>query len=368
MPRFGALFVGCYGASASTLLASLSANLTQQESFKLGSYWCTATGDYHPGVGAMAIGGWDYAAASLAEALARNGLVKSNEIVPIREPHLFPAIVGPGDYAARREGIAPTHGSLREAIDAAKKDIIAFRTQQKCTRVMVCNTSSPILCTDTSRKLWSAATAYSVGSVECGADWVEFTPSDTITAELLALSNSTGSRLAGRDGSTGQTILKAALAEFLVRRGLRIDHWYSTNLIGNHDGLVLSDEDYCRTKLEDKRKALDDVLDDPGAHIVEIQYVPPAGDDKEAWDCVHFTGWSNARMSLRVNWLGKDSFLAAPLLLDILSGLMLADDVGRGPGLIPELGIFFKHPLGLQRCTHSDLVALLEQYIGQQRR
>jgi myo-inositol-1-phosphate synthase len=192
---------------------------------------------------------------------------------------------------------------------------------------------------------------------------------DSITRSLITRSQQTGACIAGRDGSTGQTILKLLFRDFLQDRGLSILSWYSTNLIGNRDGLVLDNPEYNETKIRDKLSVLPEPLltsSSRHTHLVDIRYFPPAGDDKEAWDCVYFRGWLDRKMSLRVNWHGSDSYLAAPLILDIVSGLIKAHKLGRRGGVVSELSLFFKAPIASDGDRFYEQLHLFQQLATQE--
>lgn len=358
---WGVLFVGCYGATASTTLAGILSGITDHQSLKLGSYWCAANGDYPSEVYSIEVGGWDCRHSNLHDALIDNAILPFS-LPKSKEPTTFPAIIGPADYACRVDGIKPTHSYETDAIDSVRANIVSFRNSLGLERIIVVNTSSPMYCGENA-ELWSSTRAYALATVTEGCDWVEFTPSDSITPDLLELAKRTGARVAGRDGSTGQTIMKLLLRDYLLNRGFHIDHWFSTNLIGNRDGLVLAHPDYNKTKLRDKSGVLDGVFKNSAQHQVEIQYVPPAGDNKESWDCVHFTGWMQKSMSLRINWQGADSYLAAPLILDIVSSLMHAYKTECPPGLLNSIGIFFKAPQGVENYTYNSLQDLFHAFI-----
>jgi myo-inositol-1-phosphate synthase len=187
-----------------------------------------------------------------------------------------------------------------------------------------------------------AGMMYAAGAVDAGAHFVDFTPSATLDAAAIwRHAEAAGVQLAGRDGSTGQTMLKVTLAEMLARRGIKVDAWYSTNLIGNRDGLVLSQPDFAASKIADKTGALDG--QQPDFHKVAIEYLPPWGDSKEAWDAIECSTWLGAPLSIRIDWRGRDSQLAAAMVLDLVRLVHRGAASGLG-GFQPQLGFFFKRP------------------------
>ncbi len=142
---------------------------------------------------------------------------------------------------------------------------------------------------------------------------------------LVALAARTRTPLAGKDLKTGQTLIKTIIAPGLKARLLGITGWYSTNILGNRDGEVLEDPDSFKTKEESKKSALEYILQPklyPDLyqnlyHMVRINYYPPRGDNKEGWDNIDLVGWLGYPMQLKINFLCRDSILAAPIVLDV---------------------------------------------------
>jgi myo-inositol-1-phosphate synthase len=158
--------------------------------------------------------------------------------------------------------------------------------------------------------------------------------------------------ISGCDGKTGQTYFKVVLASALKARSLFVDGWYSLNILGNADGKNLMDPDRAAGKVANKTQLLDDILGYPvgerygePSHKVHIDYYPPRGDAKEAWDAIDFQGMFGLPMSIRLNFQARDSVLAAPLVLDLARWMAALKMAGRA-GPIPELGFYFKKPLG----------------------
>src|SRR5215468_8757485 len=182
---------------------------------------------------------------------------------------------------------------------------------------------------------------------------------------LCALARRTRTPFCGKDGKTGQTLLKTALAPMLALRGLRVRGWISANYLGNADGENLSHPEHAVEKLRNKLGVLDDILGYPVEnHIVDIRYYGPRGDFKESWDNIDFTGFCGVPMQLKVNLLGKDSVLAAPLAIDAARLLDRAAHAGAvGPQ--EQLSLFFKHPI-VDGVPDHDLFrqrSLLERWV-----
>ena len=173
-----------------------------------------------------------------------------------------------------------------------------------------------------------------------------FTPS--VAADIPALvefAEKQGVPIAGKDGKTGQTFIKTVLAPALRSRALKVEGWYSTNILGNRDGLALSNEDSLASKIKTKASVLRSILGyEVADHIVDIRYYKPRGDNKEAWDNIDVKGFLGQSMQLKVNFLCKDSILAAPLVIEIARCLDLAEQKGES-GIQEQLSVFFKLPM-----------------------
>jgi myo-inositol-1-phosphate synthase len=146
------------------------------------------------------------------------------------------------------------------------------------------------------------------------------------------------------DGKTGQTLLKTALAAMLRVRRLHVDGWFSTNVLGNNDGLVLDSPSSNKTKVLSKTAVLDSIVGyRVENHQVHIHYYKPRGDAKEAWDNIDITGFAGIPMQIKVNFLCQDSALAAPLVIDLVRLLDVAKRAGES-GIQRQLSLFFKSP------------------------
>jgi myo-inositol-1-phosphate synthase len=193
---------------------------------------------------------------------------------------------------------------------------------------------------------------YALAAVLSGVPVVNFTPNDLEIPIVVDEAIERGIPICGRDGKTGQTYLKVVLASALKARSLYVNGWYSLNLLGNSDGKNLMDPDRAASKKANKTEVLDGILGYPvgekegsSCHNVHIDYYPPRGDAKEAWDVIDFHGMFGLPMSLRLNFQGRDSILAAPLVLDLARWMAALQMAGRS-GPIPELAFYFKKPVG----------------------
>jgi len=168
---------------------------------------------------------------------------------------------------------------------------------------------------------------------------------------LVSLASEVKAPIAGKDFKTGQTLLKSVIAPGLKARLLGVTGWYSTNILGNRDGEVLDDPESFKTKEESKKSLLDYILQ-PNlypdlyanlCHVVRINYYPPRGDNKEGWDNIDIVGWLGYDMQLKINFLCRDSILAAPIVLDLILFLDLASRAGLS-GIQEWLSFYWKSP------------------------
>lgn len=194
---------------------------------------------------------------------------------------------------------------------------------------------------------------YAYALIESGVPYVNGAPnlSADIPA-LLELADAKRVPVAGKDFKTGQTLMKTILAPGLMSRKLGLRGWFSTNILGNRDGMVLDDPYSFKTKEESKLSVLESIFDDElypdlysdYCHKVRINYYPPRGDDKEAWDNIDIFGWLGYPMQIKINFLCKDSILAAPIVLDLALFIDLAQRSGLY-GVQDWLSFYFKSPM-----------------------
>jgi myo-inositol-1-phosphate synthase len=260
----------------------------------------------------------------------------------------------------------------REFVRAVQRDLEEFWTASGARRVIVVNvaTTEPLpppdlleldlvglermLDVPDARLPTSALYAYA--AIDLRMPYVNFTPSvgAALTA-LEALARARGVPHAGRDGKTGETLLKSALAPMFRMRGLQVRSWVGFNVLGNADGLALADPATAASKTESKGKVVPSILGYEPHTLVRIDYVPTLGDWKTAWDLIQFEGFLKTPMTLQFTWQGADSALAAPLVLDLVRLVDLAASRGERGGL-GHLAFFFKSPVS---CEVHDLA---EQY------
>ncbi|TWT46430.1 inositol-3-phosphate synthase [Botrimarina hoheduenensis] len=259
---------------------------------------------------------------------------------------------------------SPTSSATpRALVEQIKADLIAFRESNQLDQVVVAILSStePPTPADTLPTTWDqlnplldraescplrASSLYALAAIESGMPLINFTPS--LGASCAALEEravACGTPLAGRDGKTGETLLKSVLAPMFAKRALRVESWVGHNLLGNRDGAVLADPDNKRSKIDSKDALLARLLGYAPQSLVSIEPIASLGDWKTAWDHVHFRGFLGVPMTLQFTWQGCDSALAAPLVLDLARLITLAEERGEA-GPINALAAFFKSPQG----------------------
>ena len=217
----------------------------------------------------------------------------------------------------------------------------------------------------------SPSTLYAYAAIKCGVPFINGAPnlSCNIPA-LVELARKNKVPVCGSDYKTGQTLMKTIIAPGLKARALGINGWFSTNILGNRDGEVLDDPASFKTKEVSKLSVLDSILKPeifPELyknlyHKVTINYYPPRGDNKEGWDNIDIFGWLGYPMQLKVDFLCRDSILAAPLALDLILFTDLAKRCGMG-GIQEWLSFYFKSPMHAKEVyAENDLFVQLEKF------
>ena len=193
---------------------------------------------------------------------------------------------------------------------------------------------------------------YAYAALQAGVPFANGAPN--LTADipaLLELAEQNKVPICGKDFKTGQTLMKTILAPGLKARMLGLEGWYSTNILGNRDGEVLDDPDSFKTKEESKLSVLEYILQPDVypqlykdfSHVVRINYYPPRGDNKEGWDAIDLIGWLGYKMQIKIDFLCRDSILAAPIALDLALFMDLAQRA-KMKGIQEWLSFYFKAP------------------------
>lgn len=363
--RLGVAIVGVGGAVATTAIAGVEMIKAGSNSLA-GLPLADRNVEGLPGYRDMVFGGWDLADETLDRCALRHGIIGEKELSngasSLKAMKPWPA-VGSTDFCANIDGgnkiAAKSH---RDAIDIIRDDLGRFRTEQNLDQMVMINLAStervPDLDADCLRNLdafergldrddaaISPAMLYAYAAIGSDTPYANFSPSVAADAPPVAeLARKLNVPVAGKDGKTGQTMMKTVIAPALRARALHVDGWFSTNILGNSDGKALDDPKSLQSKLNTKTELLEHLLGYPVEdHIVMIHYYRPRRDDKEAWDNIDVTGFLGQKMQIKLNFLCKDSVLAAPLVIEIARVLGLAQKRGDG-GVQEQLGIFFKAP------------------------
>jgi myo-inositol-1-phosphate synthase len=372
MSKLGVVVVGLNGAVATTLVAGVAlmarglvpriGMVTERTDAKIGETLDQLL-RFAP-LEDLVFAGWDVRFANVYEAALHHKALPAPLLDSVRD-----SLIETKPWAALfartyAENVVGTNivsaTSMREQIASVMRDIQGLMHAHKLERVVMVNLASTEAflvpsAVHASREAFEAgldrddpaispAMRYFYAAVQLGIPYCNFTPSLTNIPALAALAEATKTPYAGMDGKTGQTLMKTALAAMFRVRRLHVDGWYSTNVLGNNDGLVLDSPGSNKTKVLSKSSVLDSVVGYPVEnHQVHIHYYKPRGDSKEAWDNIDITGFAGIPMQIKVNFLCQDSALAAPLVIDLVRLLDVAKRAGDF-GIQRQLSLFFKSP------------------------
>ena len=321
----------------------------------------------------VVFGGWDIFEDNSYEAAKTAGVLAPELLEQIR-PELeqirpWPAVFD-RQYVKRLDGPNVKKGkNKRELAEQLREDIRRFKQEHQLDRLVMvwCGsteiylTESPVHATvgafekglEQNDPAIPSSMVYAYAAIMEGIPYANGAPNlSADVPALLQLAMEMQSPVAGKDLKTGQTLIKTVIAPGLKARLLGIEGWYSTNILGNRDGEVLDDPESFKSKEETKKSVLDFILQPtlyPDlykdlCHVVRINYYPPRGDNKEGWDNIDIFGWLGYPMQLKINFLCRDSILAAPIVLDVALFLDLAKRAGMY-GIQEWLSFYFKAPM-----------------------
>lgn len=316
--------------------------------------------------------GWDVIEDNVYETCVKSGVLKREDVEPIAD---FLKTIVPMKAAFDQNYVKLLHGknvkdvkTRREMADAVRQDIRDAMKKSGATRaVMIWCGSTEIfqkvskchLSIDAFEKglddndlAISPSQIYAYAAIKEGVAYANGAPN--LSADLPALEDlarQEGVPIAGKDFKTGQTLIKTILAPGLKTRMIGIRGWFSTNILGNRDGEVLDDPESFKSKEVSKAGVLDSILQPELYkelygdlyHKIRINYYPPRGDEKEGWDNIDIFGWMGYPMQIKIDFLCRDSILAAPIVLDLALFLDLAQRAGRS-GIQEWLSFYFKSP------------------------
>ena len=384
--KLGVLLPGM-GAVTSTFIAGVYlcrkglgkpiGSLTQMQTIRLGKRYenrAPLIKDFVPlaGLSDLVFGGWDLFPDSMYEAALKAGVLDKTQLESVRKELAaikpMTAVFDPRFIKNLKATHAKKSLNKWDLAQQVIADIKQFKAKNGLDRVVMlwCGSTeilpehSPVFespealeeglrdnCPDIPPSMIyayaaiSQGIAYGNGAPNLSAD----------IPALVELADRTGAPIMGKDFKTGQTLMKTTLAPMLKARMLGLAGWYSTNILGNRDGEVLDDPGSFKTKEKSKMSVLDAILEPhlyPELyghyhHKVRIDYYPPRGDAKEGWDNIDIVGWMNMPMQIKINFLCRDSILAAPIVLDLVLFLDLAKRAGL-KGIQEWLSFYFKSP------------------------
>jgi myo-inositol-1-phosphate synthase len=385
--RLGVLTPGL-GAVSTTFMAGVEAirrgtarpfgSLTQMGTVRLGKRTegrSPLIKDFVPlaGLDDLVFGAWDIFPDSAYEAAMKSGVLQRTEIESLR-PFLesirpMPAVFDQHNVKKLEGSHCKKGRNWMEMAEALQEDIARFRREARADRIVM------VWCASTEIHLKPSAVhatlaafedglrrrdpdiapsmVYAYAALRSGVPFANGAPN--LTADVPALSELARDRglpIAGKDFKTGQTLMKTIIAPGLKARLIGLSGWFSTNILGNRDGEVLDDPESFKTKEESKLSVLEHILQPtlyPSLygdfyHKVRINYYPPRGDNKEGWDNIDIFGWLGYPMQIKIDFLCRDSILAAPIVLDVALFLDLAQRANMR-GIQEWLSFYFKSPM-----------------------
>ncbi|MBW0160823.1 MAG: inositol-3-phosphate synthase [Sediminibacterium sp. Gen4] len=320
----------------------------------------------------VVFGGWDVYSDNVYEAAMNAKVLEAsllNAIKPELEAIKPMKAVFDKSYVKNLDGTHIKQAATKwDLANEVINDIENFKTANGCDRVVI------VWCGSTEKYIEQSAVhetiesfeaglknndpaispsmIYAYAAIKIGVPYANGAPNLTCDIPaLIELSKETNTPIGGKDFKTGQTLMKTILAPGLHARALGVRGWFSTNILGNRDGLVLDDPDNFKTKEVSKLSVLEDILQpdiNPKLygdlyHKVRINYYPPHGDNKESWDNIDIFGWLGYSMQIKINFLCRDSILAAPIVLDLAIFMDLAKRANMS-GIQEWLSFYFKSP------------------------
>ncbi len=384
--KLGILLVGL-GAVSTTFVAGVEAikrdiskpigSLTQMGTIRLGKRTdnnVPMIKDFVPlaTLDDIVFGAWDIFEENAFDAAMNAGVLEKDLLNQVSEQlaSLKPMkAVFDNRYVKRLDGKNVQTGKNKmELAEHLMQDIVDFKQENNCDRVVMVWAASTEIFLETSEihesiealekamydndENIAPSMIYAYAAIKSGVPFANGAPNLTVDIPALTkLAEDEGVPICGKDFKTGQTLMKTILAPGFKSRMLGLDGWYSTNILGNRDGEVLDDPENFKTKENSKLSVLDTILQPKVypdlygdySHVVRINYYPPRGDNKEGWDNIDIFGWLGYKMQIKVDFLCRDSILAAPLVLDLALFLDLAKRA-KMKGLQEWLSFYFKAP------------------------
>jgi myo-inositol-1-phosphate synthase len=382
-----AILIPGLGAVATTLIAGVEAikkgkahpigSLTQMGNIRLGKRTDNRNPlikDFVPlaSLKDIVFGGWDIYTDNVYEAAVNAKVLEAHQLFDLKSElekiRPMPAVFNQ-DYVKNIHGTnVKTTASKVEQARELMDDIQRFQKENNCERAVIvwCASTEKYIEPGSIHKSLEAfenalerndvhispSMIYAYAALKLGVPFVNGAPNLTVDIPaLLELAKETNTPIAGKDFKTGQTLMKTVIAPGLHARALGVNGWFSTNILGNRDGQVLDDPDNFKTKEVSKLSVLDEIFQPASNpllygnmhHKVRINYYPPRGDNKESWDNIDIFGWMGYEMQIKINFLCRDSILAAPIVLDLALFIDLAKRAGMS-GIQEWLSFYLKSP------------------------
>jgi myo-inositol-1-phosphate synthase len=321
----------------------------------------------------LVFGGWDIYEDNCYDAATKAGVLDASLLEQVRPAieNISPwkAVFDRG-YVKNLDGINVKTGKNKmDLAEQVMSDIDAFRETHHLDRMVMvwCGSTEKFMKPQAAHQTLESfekalanndpavppSMVYAYAALSRGIPFANGAPNLTVDVPaLVQLAHEKGAPVCGKDFKTGQTLMKTIIAPGLKSRMIGLNGWFSTNILGNRDGEVLDDPDSFKTKEESKLSVLDQILQPQlypqlygnFSHMVRINYYPPRGDNKEGWDNIDIFGWLGCPMQIKIDFLCRDSILAAPLVLDLVLFLDLAKRSGMR-GIQEWLSFYFKSPM-----------------------
>lgn len=385
--KLGVLLVGM-GAVTTTFIAGVEAikkglakpigSLTQMGTVRLGKRTdgrSPLIKDFVPlaGLDDLVYGTWDIFEENCYEAAMHAGVLEKELLLQLK-PQLskvkpMPAVFDQ-EYVKRLSGTHVKKGKTKmDLAEQLMADIAEFKKKNKCSRMVMvwCASTEVFIKQHTVHKTLASfekamrenhkaiapSMIYAYAALKSGVGFANGAPNLTVDIPaMIELAEKQNLPICGKDFKTGQTLMKTMVAPGLKSRLLGLHGWYSTNILGNRDGEVLDDPGSFKTKEESKLSVLEYILQpevypdlySDFSHLVRINYYPPRGDNKEGWDNIDIFGWLGYPMQIKIDFLCRDSILAAPIVLDLALFMDLAQRTGMR-GIQEWLSFYFKSPM-----------------------
>jgi myo-inositol-1-phosphate synthase len=321
----------------------------------------------------IVFGAWDPIPDDALTAAKKAGVLEDSDIDPIadflRNIKPMPAVFD-NKYVTRIHGTNVKKGKTkRDLAEQLRQDMRDFKSKNKCDRMVIvwCASTEIFIkpgpqhatieqfekAMEKNDEAIAPSMLYAYAAIMEGIPFANGAPNLCVdTPALIKLAQDRGVPISGKDFKTGQTWMKTIIAPGLKARMLGLAGWYSTNILGNRDGEVLDDPQSFKTKEESKLSVLHTILQPElypdlykdFSHVVRINYYPPRGDNKEGWDNIDIIGWMNYPMQIKINFLCRDSILAAPIVLDLALFSDFAHRAGM-KGIQEWLSFYYKSPM-----------------------